>query len=68
MKYETELENLQSQVATLTEKNEKTESSSHQKEEQMEDMKKQLEALQDQVWNWNWKMLLACIDSIYLSS
>ena len=53
MKYETELENLQSQVATLTEKNEKTESSSHQKEEQMEDMKKQLEALQDQVWNWN---------------
>ena len=50
IKYEAELEQLQSQVAALTEKNEKMENSFKQKEEQNVDMKKQLEALQDQVY------------------
>ena len=43
------MEQLQSQVATLTERNEKLENSFQQKEEQMGDLKKQVEALEDQV-------------------
>ena len=50
IKYEAELEQLQSQVTALTEKNEKFENSFKQKDEQNVDMKKQLEALQDQVY------------------
>ena len=50
IKYEAELEQLQSQVTALTEKNEKLENSFKQKDEQNVDMKKQLEALQDQVY------------------